>query len=63
MDEYLAGASVEVSAMEDTLEDLNKQVDEKVNAMVENEVQKEFMRYAFLENPKTALERIWVACR
>ena len=58
MDEYLAGASAEVSAMEDTLEDLNKQVDEKVNAMVENEAQKEFMRYAFLENPKTALGRL-----
>ena len=58
MDEYLAGASAEVSAMEDTLEDLNKQVDEKVNAMVENEAQKEFVRYAFLENPKTALGRL-----
>ncbi|MCR5627436.1 MAG: hypothetical protein K6F99_08960 [Lachnospiraceae bacterium] len=58
MDEYLAGASAEVSAMEDTLEDLNKKVDEKVNDMVENEAQKEFMRYAFLENPKTALGRL-----
>ena len=26
--------------------------------MVENEAQKEFMRYAFLENPKTALGRL-----
>ncbi len=58
MDEYLDGASAEVFAMEDTLEDLNKKVDEKVNAMVENEAQKEFMRYAFLENPKTALGRL-----
>ena len=58
MDEYLAGASAEVSAMEDTLENLNKKVDEKVNDMVENEAQKEFMRYAFLENPQTALGRL-----
>ncbi len=58
MDEYLAGASAEVAVMEDTLEDLNKKVDEKVNDMVENEARKEFMRYAFLENLKTALGRL-----
>ena len=58
MDEYLAGVSAEVAAMEDTLEDLNKKVDEKVNDMVENEARKDFMRYAYLENPKTALGRL-----
>lgn len=37
---------------ETVLEELNKQTEETIQTMVETEAQKEFMRYAFLKNPK-----------
>ena len=58
MDEYLADAAVAVSAYENTLEDLSEQLDKEVDKKVEIEAQKEFMRYAFLEHPKTPLGKL-----
>ncbi len=39
-------------------EDLNKQTEEAIQKMVDTEAQKEFMRYAFLKEPKTTIGKI-----
>lgn len=49
-------ASVEVA--ENTLEGFNEQAEETVQKLVEAEAQKEFMRYAFLEEPKSPLGKL-----
>jgi hypothetical protein len=40
------------------LEELNKQTEETIQTMVETEAQKEFMRYAFLKEPKTPIGKL-----
>ena len=40
------------------LEELNKQTEETIQAMVDTEAQKEFMRYAFLKEPKTPIGKL-----
>ena len=47
-----------VEEKETVLEELNKQTEETIRKMVETEAQKEFMRYAFLREPKTALGKL-----
>jgi hypothetical protein len=43
---------------ETVLEELNKQTEETIQTMVETEAQKEFMRYAFLKEPKTPIGKM-----
>lgn len=50
--------SASVEAAENILEEFNEQAEETVQKLVEAEAQKEFMRYAFLEEPKTALGKL-----
>lgn len=40
------------------MEELNKQTEETIQMMVETEAQKEFMRYAFLKEPKTPIGKL-----
>ncbi len=37
---------------------MNKQTEETIQTMVETEAQKEFMRYAFLKEPKTPIGKL-----
>lgn len=43
---------------ETVLEELNKQTEKTIQTMVETEAQKEFMRYAFLKEPKTPIGKL-----
>ena len=54
----LTSVSESVEAKEEMLESLNEQTEECVQKLVETEAQKEFMRYAFLSEPKTALGKL-----
>ena len=47
-----------VEVKETVLEELNKQTEETIQTMVETEAQKEFMRYAFLKEPKTPIGKL-----
>ena len=58
MDAHLATVTSEVTAYENTLTKLNEQMENEIHDLVENEAQKDFMRLAFLENPKTPLGKI-----
>ena len=48
----LASVSASVEAQEEVLDTLTEQTEACVQKLVETEVQKEFMRYAFLKEPK-----------
>ena len=50
--------SASVEAAENTLEGFNEQAEETVQKLVEAEAQKEFMRYAFLEEPKSVIGKL-----
>lgn len=50
--------SASVESAENTLEEFNEQAEETIQKLVEAEAQKEFMRYAFLEEPKSALGKL-----
>lgn len=50
--------SASVEAAENRLEGFNEQAEETIQKLVEAEAQKEFMRYAFFEEPKSALGKI-----
>lgn len=50
--------SSSVEATENTLEEFNKKAEETIQKLVEAEAQKEFMRYAFLEEPNSALGKL-----
>ena len=56
-EQYVEAANA-VEAKETVLEDLNKQTEEAIQKMVDTEAQKEFMRYAFLKEPKTTIGKI-----
>jgi len=58
MDAHLAEVASEVTAYENTLTKLNEQMEKEVHYIVETEAQKDFMKLAFLENPKTPLGKI-----
>lgn len=58
LDTKLEDMTTEKTALEDTITDLNRQIEEDVQTIVEEEAQKEFMRYAFLEKPKTSLGKL-----
>ena len=58
LNEQYAEAANAVEAKETVLEELNKQTEETIQTMVETEAQKEFMRYAFLKEPKTTIGKI-----
>ncbi|MCQ2524448.1 MAG: hypothetical protein MJ123_08915 [Lachnospiraceae bacterium] len=55
LNEQYAETTNAVEANETVLEELNKQTEETIQTMVETEAQKEFMRYAFLKEPKTPI--------
>ena len=50
--------SASVEAAENTLEGFIEQAEETVQKLVEAEAQKEFMRYAFLEEPKSVIGKL-----
>lgn len=54
----LESVTATVEATECTLEGLQERTEECIKDMVETEAQKEFMRYAFLEEPKTQLGKL-----
>lgn len=58
MDAYLAEVASEVTAYENTLTKLNEQMEKEVHDIVESEAQKDFLKLAFLENPKTPLGKL-----
>ena len=58
LNEQYAETTNAVEANETVLEELNKQTEEKIQTMVETEAQKEFMRYAFLKEPKTPIGKL-----
>ena len=58
MDAHLAAMTSKVTAYENTLTKLNEQMEKKIHDIVETEAQKDFMKLAFLENPKTPLGKI-----
>ena len=58
LNEQYAEATNAVEVKETVLEELNKQTEETIQTMVETEAQKEFMRYAFLKEPKTTISKI-----
>ena len=58
MNEQYAETTNAVEVNETVLEELNKQTEETIQTMVETEAQKEFMRYAFLKEPKTPIGKL-----
>ncbi len=58
LNEQYAETTNAVEANETVLEELNKQTEETIQTMVETEAQKEFMRYAFLKEPKTPIGKL-----
>lgn len=56
-EQYMATTNA-VEVKETILEELNKQTEETIQTMVETEAQKEFMRYAFLKEPKTPIGKL-----
>lgn len=50
--------SASVEAAESTLKGFSEQAEETVQKMVEAEAQKKFMRYAFLEEPKSVIGKL-----
>lgn len=56
-EQYMATTNA-VEVKETVLEELNKQTEETIQTMVETEAQKEFMRYAFLKEPKTPIGKL-----
>ena len=58
MDAHLAAVASEVTAYENTLTKLNEQMEKAVHDIVDSEAQKDFLKLAFLENPKTPLGKL-----
>ena len=58
LNEQYAETTNAVEVNETVLEELNKQTEETIQTMVETEAQKEFMRYAFLKEPKTPIGKL-----
>ena len=58
IDAHLATVTSKVTAYENTLTTLNEQVEKKIQDMVESDAQKDFLKLAFLENPKTPLGKL-----
>ena len=58
LNEQYAATTNAVEVNETVLEELNKQTEETIQTMVETEAQKEFMRYAFLKEPKTPIGKL-----
>ncbi len=58
IDAHLATVTSKVTAYENTLTTLNEQVEKRIQDMVESEAQKDFLKLAFLENPKTPLGKL-----
>lgn len=58
IDAHLATVTSKVTAYENTLTTLNEQMQKKIQDMVESEAQKDFLKLAFLENPKTPLGKL-----
>ena len=58
MNSQYEALSASVEAAENTLEGFNEQAEETVQKLVEAEAQKEFMRYAFLEEPKSMIGKL-----
>ena len=56
-EQYMATTNA-VEVKETVLEELNKRTEETIQTMVETEAQKEFMRYAFLKEPKTPIGKL-----
>lgn len=54
----LASVSASVEAQEEVLDTLNEQTEECIQKLVDNKARKEFMRYALLQEPKSALGKI-----
>lgn len=54
----LASVSASVEAQEEILDTLNEQTEECIQKLVDNKAQKEFMRYALLQEPKPALGKL-----
>ena len=54
----LASVSASVEAQEEVLDTLNEQTEECIQKLVDNKAQKEFMRYALLQEPKSALGKL-----
>ena len=58
LNEQYAETTNAAEVNETVLEELNKQTEETIQTMVEMEAQKEFMRYAFLKEPKTPIGKL-----
>ncbi len=54
----LVAVSASVEAQEEVLDTLNEQTEECIQRLVDNKAQKEFMRYALLQEPKSALGKL-----
>ena len=54
----LASVSASVEAQEEVLDTLTEQTEACVQKLVETEAQKEFMRYAFLTEPKSLIGKM-----
>lgn len=54
----LESVSATIEATESTIAVLNEQTEATIQKLVETEAQKEFMRYAFLQEPKTAIGKL-----
>lgn len=54
----LESVSATIEATESTISVLNEQTEATIQKLVETEAQKEFMRYAFLQEPKTAIGKL-----
>ena len=54
----LASVSESAEAQEEVLDTLNEQTEECIQKLVDNKAQKEFMRYALLQEPKSALGKL-----
>lgn len=54
----LEAVSATVEATESTIKALNEQTEATIQKIVETEAQKEFMRYAFLQEPKSELGKL-----
>lgn len=58
MNSKLETVSTTLEAKESTIAELNEQTEVTIQKLVETEAQKEFMRYAFLQEPKSELGKL-----